>query len=91
MRRAANIDSVQPEIAAKLKACGVKVVYLHQLGSDVPDLLCGWRGKNILLELKTGNDQLSAGQAVWHVNWPGQVSVVRTFDEAMAAVIKAAG
>lgn len=91
MRRAANVDSVQPEIAAKLKACGVKVVYLHQLGHDIPDLLCGYRKRNVLLEVKTGNDKPTKGQEEWHASWPGQVAVVRTFQEAMDAVIKAAG
>lgn len=89
MRRAANVDSVQPEIAAGLKAAGVKVVYLHQLGKDVPDLLCGWRGKNILLEIKTGNDKLTVGQREWHDSWPGQVAVARNFQEAMDAIVTA--
>jgi hypothetical protein len=89
MRRAANVDTVQPEIAAGLTRAGVKIVYLHQLGNSVPDLLCGWRGKNILLECKTGTDKLSDGQSDWHASWPGQVAVVRSFKEAMDAVIGA--
>lgn len=88
MRRAANIDKNQPEIVAQLRKAGVSVQPLHTAGNGVPDLLCGWRQVNILLELKVGQDKLNQMQEDWHGKWAGQKAVVRTFDEAMAEIIR---
>ena len=52
MRRAAAVDANQSEIVAALRKAGVTVTPLHQVGGGCPDLLCGFRGVNTLLEVK---------------------------------------
>jgi hypothetical protein len=89
MRRAANIDRNQTEIVSALRKCGVEVQALNAVGSGCPDLLCGFRGKNVLLEIKSDNDQLNKMQTDWHSTWPGQVATVWNFTEAMDAVLEA--
>lgn len=95
MRRAGNVDANQAAVVRKLRECAVKVEVLSDVGKGVPDLLLGFRGVNILLELKNGDKppsarNLTADQKAWHESWPGQVDVVNDFDEAFAVVLREA-
>jgi len=90
MRRAARVDANQREIVAALRAVGVSVQPLHTVGKGCPDLLCGVRGTNLLLEIKDGNKppsarKLTPDEAAWHESWRGQVAIVESVDEAIAA------
>lgn len=91
MRRAAKIDANQTAIVKALRAVGCSVTHLSGVGSGCPDLLVGRFGRNLLLEVKDGSKPPSAqalteDQKLWHAAWRGQVFVVRTVDEALAAV-----
>ena len=90
MRRAAKIDTVQPAIVEALEKIGATVQSLGQVGDGFYDLVCGFRGVNVLLECKTGNEQPSARQKERHSAWAGQGSVVRTPEEATLEVIRIA-
>jgi hypothetical protein len=57
----------------------------------VPDLLIGWRGKNLLVEVKDGSKppsdrKLTPDQVKWHEAWRGQVCVVKSVQEALEAI-----
>ena len=41
---------------------------------------------NILLEVKSAHGKLNEREAAWHADWRGQVCIVRSVDEALAAV-----
>jgi len=91
MRRAGKVDANQAVVVRKLRDCAVKVEILSDVGKGVPDILCGFRGLNILLEVKDGakfpsDRKLTADQVAWHASWPGQVDVVSDFDEAWAVI-----
>jgi hypothetical protein len=88
VRRAAKVDASQSAIVNALRNVGCSVQSLAQLGDGAPDLLVGRHGRNYLLEVKTGAkaSQLNATQAQWHRLWRGSVYVVRTPEEALAAV-----
>lgn len=91
MRRAAKVDANQAEIVAALRAVGASVQPLHAVGSGVPDLLIGWRGKNLLFEVKDGSKpqsdrKLTPDQVTWHEAWRGQVCVVKSVQEALEAI-----
>jgi hypothetical protein len=78
MRQAAKIDANQPDIVKALKDAGMSVQILSAVGKGVPDLLVGFRGVNVLIEVKDGAKPLSAqkltdDQANWHGAWAGQV------------------
>ena len=92
-RRAVQRDTSEPGIVRALTALGCSVQPLS--GKDVPDLLVGIRGVNVLLECKaaagarggTNHRNLTEGQTRWHSTWRGlKPYVVRTADEALAAV-----
>lgn len=92
MRRAAKIDANQPEVVSALRGIGATVQPLHSVGKGCPDLLVGFRGRNVLLEVKDGSlppsaRKLTEDQDEWHAGWKGAVSVVRSAEEAIAAVV----
>ena len=61
MRRAARVDENQGLIVKALRACGATVRIITQ-GDGIPDLLVGYRGHTILMEVKDGNKPPSARQ-----------------------------
>jgi len=92
MRRAARTDENQEQIVKALRAVGASVQSLAAVGHGVPDLLVGYEGKNILIEIKDGNKtpskrKLTDDQVKWHESWNGgAVAVVDSVDAAWAAL-----
>jgi len=99
MRRAAKRDRSEPAIVAALREAGASV---HRISDkDAPDLLVGFSGINLLMEVKnppgdrggTSKDgqHLLEGQAKWHREWKGaEVLVVHSPGEAVGAMMIAA-
>lgn len=91
MRRAAKVDANQAQIVADLRKVGCTVIPLHAVGGGVPDLLVGFQGRNVLLEVKDGRKppskrKLTEDQVEFHEGWRGQVAVVDTVKAALEAV-----
>lgn len=86
MRRAARVDVNQPEIVAELRERGASVELLHAIGKGCPDLLVGYRGVNLLAEVKDGRKRwkLTPDQLVWHDEWAGSVVVLECTDDAVS-------
>jgi hypothetical protein len=59
MRRAARVDDNQMEIVRAMRAVGATVRVITQ-GDGLPDLLVGYNGHTILMEIKDGNKPPSA-------------------------------
>ena len=87
-RNTHRADLNQHAIVTALRQLGMSVQILSQTGSGCPDVLVGHAHENILLEIKQPKGVLSAIQILWHKAWRGQVAVVRTVDEAIAAINK---
>lgn len=92
MRRQARVDANQQEIVAALRNIGASVQPIHQIGGGCPDILVGYRGRNIVMELKDGNKppsarKLTADEIDWHSSWRGQVVIVETVAQAIKAVM----
>ena len=88
VRRASKVDDNQQEIADALRKAGASVQFLHGVGFGCPDMLVGFRGRNLLLEIKDGSkppsrQKLTDWQERWGVSWNGQACVVRSADEAL--------
>ena len=94
MRRAAKIDKNQPAIVDALRACGAFVQSLAAVGNGCPDLLIGYRGRTILVEVKDGSNvpsaqKLTLDQLLWHAKWSGgSLAVVNDLESALR-VLKA--
>ena len=91
MRRASRVDANQDEIVQALRGIGCSVQLLHTVGKGCPDLLCGYRGRNVLLEVKDGSKppskrKLTPDEQEWHDDWRGSVFVVKDIDDAINVV-----
>lgn len=90
MRRARARDANEREIVTALRAAGASVTRLDDPG--VPDLLVGWQGRTLLLEVKRhlgprggksqrreaegGRGDLTRAQVVWFDAWRGAPAIV---------------
>lgn len=89
MRRAARIDANQEQVVSALRAAGATVQSLAGVGVGVPDLLVGYQGKTLLLEVKDGKKppserRLTEDQVKWHGAWRGgPLAVVDGVDAAL--------
>ena len=89
MRRAAKVDLNQAQIVLALRKAGAKVEMLHQLGNGIPDILVGFRGQLLLMEIKDGSlppsgRKLTPDEQEWHDAWNGYpVYVINSVTEAL--------
>lgn len=91
MRRAARVDANQPAIVKALRAIGCSLSDTSGVGGGFPDLAVGFRKRTVLLEVKDGSKppsarELTPDQVLWHISWRGQVAVVTSIEEAIAAI-----
>ena len=85
---AKRTDANQAEIMGAFRSCGASVQTLHEVGRGCPDLLVGFRGRNLLVEVKDGSKppskrRLRPDQVRWHERWRGQVAVVESVDDVL--------
>ena len=93
MRRAAKQDGNHAEIVKALRAFGVGVIDTSGVGNGFPDLLLGFRGRWMLMEVKDGRKppsarKLTEDQIKW---WDahshcGPVALVTDVEGAIRAV-----
>jgi hypothetical protein len=88
MRRAARVDANQEQIVSALRTCGATVRVVTQ-GDGLPDLLVGYRGYTILMEVKDGRKPPSARKLTeeeekFFQNWKGgMLAIVNSVQEAL--------
>lgn len=84
--RAYRVDSNQKDIVTALRNEGYSVQHLHSVGAGCPDILVGYAGINVLIEIKEGDGKLTPAQVVWHSTWQGQIAVAKDKQEAIEIV-----
>jgi Holliday junction resolvase len=78
-----RVDDNQSKVVKALRDLGATVQHLHAVGKGCPDIVVGFKGKNLLLEIKDGDKKvLTPDQVNWHKLWKGQVNVVTSVDDA---------
>jgi hypothetical protein len=88
MKYANRVDRNQGDIVSALRACGA-TVRVVTMGDGVPDLLVGYRGYTLLLEVKDGNKSpsaraLTSAEQKFFDEWTGGLlAVVNNVDEAL--------
>ena len=75
--RAARVDENQAAIVQALRHIGASVELLHRVGGGCPDLLVGYHGDIILIEIKDENQppnkrKLRPSQVRWAAAWQGR-------------------
>ncbi len=92
MRRAARVDETQADIVAALRKAGASVLDMSAVGGGFPDLVCGFRGLTLLMEVKNPNTRygrrgFNKNQIRWQETWNGgPVSLVDGPDAALRAL-----
>lgn len=81
-----RVDNNHRDIVQGLRQAGVLVLDLHEIGHGCPDLLCSYAGVLTLLEVKNARGKLTVDEAEFCLRWLHTVRVVRTLDEALAAI-----
>lgn len=77
-------DATQKAIVAALRAYGATVAITSGVGSGFPDLVVGYRGTNLLLEVKRGPGALLTPlQSKWFIAWRGRVHRVNSVKDAL--------
>ncbi len=89
----ARTDGNHTAVMDALRGAAMKPVSTAALGKGFPDIAVGFRGVNVMLEVKDGDKPpsaraLSADEADFHATWPGQIEVVNSPEEAVLAVIE---
>lgn len=81
-------DRNQPAIVAALRKAGYRVQPLSAVGGGCADLLVAdaATGAMYVLEVKEPGGKLTLAQVRWREEWPAQVPIVHTPEEALAAV-----
>ena len=91
-----RIDANQREIVKVLKQCGASVTSLAAVGKGVPDLLVGYRGHTLLMEIKDGKKppahrKLTSCQVSFHSTWRGGALATICDVEGALTMIKMLG
>ena len=86
------VDGNQAQIVAALNRCGARVQLLHRVGQGCPDLLVGWRGQLVLIEVKMPGKHCTEDEAEWQQLWAGYpVFVCDSFEDCAEALEKITG
>jgi hypothetical protein len=93
MRRAGRTDANHSAITTALLKLGASVDSLASMGKGYPDLLVGFRGRALLLEVKDGSKppshrKLTADEQRWFTRFRGEAYVVNSVQEALDAVLQ---
>jgi hypothetical protein len=88
VRRAAKVDANHGDVVQELIDHGASVQSLAAVGEGCVDLLVGYRGHNVLMEVKDGSlppsgRLLTPKQKDWHRKWKGRAHVVNSPAEAI--------
>ena len=81
-----RVDVLQAGIVKALRDAGATVQDLHEVGRGCPDLLCGYRGLNFLLEVKSRNGRTTPREFSFVEAWQGRVFIVHSVREATQAL-----
>lgn len=91
MRVRARKDSNHKEVVAMFRELGATVLDTAQLGSGAPDIIVGYNGKNVLVEIKDGSlppskRKLTEDEMQFHAMWKGHIVVINDLKEVIELI-----
>lgn len=91
MRKYARKDSNHKEIIQVFRDLGATVFDTASLGSGFPDCVIGFRGVNVLVEIKDGllppsKRKLTLDEQKFHDTWRGRVVIINNVEEAIELI-----
>lgn len=91
MAFAKKVDLIQKDVVNKLRSMGATVIDLSAVGKGMTDLLVGFDGQTILLEVKSGIDKKFTPQQIkFFATWTGgmlaRVNSVQEAEELLQSI-----
>jgi len=88
MAFAKKVDLIQKDVVNKLRSMGATVIDLSAVGKGMTDLLVGFDGQTILLEVKSGADKKFTPQQIkFFATWTGgPLHRVNSCEEAVSVL-----
>ena len=91
IRRAAKIDENQPALVELIRAMGVSVAITSAAHDGFTDLVIGFGGVTVLVEVKDGSKEparrkLTPQQATFHGSFKGAITVIENEQQAVELV-----
>ena len=91
MRRAARTDGNHQAVISEFRRLGCSVLDMSRLGEGAPDLLIGYGGISLLVEVKDGSKPpskraLTTDQVQWWLDWNQNPRVVRNLEQVAETV-----
>lgn len=91
MRRAAKVDANQAELVALMRRLGMSVAITSSSHDGFPDLVVGYGGVTVLVEVKDGSKwpsarQLTPAQKQFHGAFKGAITTIETAEQATSLV-----
>lgn len=86
-RALAKVDGIQMKCVIRLRKRGASVKITSGIGKGFPDLVVGYKGHNLLMEVKNGaldkaHRKLNDDQEKFHQDWRGQIVTVLSEEAA---------
>ena len=84
-----RVDANQVQIVGYFRKLGCSVMDCSPLGKGRPDIIVGYRGINMLCEIKDGSKPLSArtltdAEIDFHESWRGKIVIIESFEDCIA-------
>lgn len=91
MRKYGRQDTNHKDIGAAFERLGCSVANLSSLGKGLPDILVGFGGLSILVEIKDGSKppshrKLTKDEETFRMNWKGGYRLVTCLDDVLETV-----
>lgn len=87
---ARKVDTTHGPVRSAFREVGATVIDTFRVGDDAPDMLVGWRGLTVAVEVKTGKKRETKGQQERREAWRGGPwLVVTTPDDAVFKLVQA--
>ena len=82
-----RVDENQKQLVHTFIALGASVLNLSRVGQGCPDLLIGYKGKSVLVEVKSAKGTFTEPQIKFMQNWRGgAVSRIDSVDAAIRLI-----
>jgi len=86
MRLRGRIDKSQNEIVKALRGVGAKVAITSNLGNGYADLVVGFRGVMMWMEIKSKGGRLTQDEIDFSNEWTPYTVVVYSVEDALRAI-----
>jgi hypothetical protein len=86
MRLKGRVDLTQRDIVLALRKAGAKVLILSNVGNGCADLAVGFRGRLLLMEVKSPKGRLTPDELFFYDNWLEYMVVVYSVEDALKAI-----